>query len=418
MPKIGVFVSWSGNSRGIAGALYDWLPSALHSARPWMSQHDIHKGQRFLEEIDNALTNCSAGLICITPENCESVWVAFEAGALANRVALSKLVIPVVSRMRPSDVPGPLGMFQAAELSNPEDMLRLVKSLHSLNSEDDRIPDARLEATFSGVWPNLEGRIPHLESEQLGSVSIQVPASKSDSQLLEEILDVSKSVRILIEDRVRTTALVESSAPSVDTMMLETGRYEPPLAPGASLQSRAMYESFAEQMISASEVWLSGVSLQTVVARYFESFLGSIKREAVKLRFLLLDPEDSLLTATATRSLYGLSGVSDLLSDISGVVKQVTRLQSAARDRSSVQLKYLSNLPSASIIMTNPTGGNGTAIAEYYPYRASSSDRPHVLLSQSDAIERKWFTFYREQYLAMWRDGRIDADKHTVSDAK
>ncbi|MFK4085183.1 toll/interleukin-1 receptor domain-containing protein [Kribbella sp. NPDC020789] len=418
MPKIGVFVSWSGNSRGIAGALYDWLPSALHSASPWMSQHDIHKGRRFLEEIDNALTNCSAGLICITPENCESVWVAFEAGALANRVALSKLVIPVVSRMRPSDVPGPLGMFQAAELSNPEDMLRLVKSLHSLNSEDDRIPDGRLEATFSGVWPNLESRIPRLESEQLGSASIQVPASKSDSQLLEEILDVSKSVRILIEDRVRTTALADSSAPSADTMMLEAGRYEPPLASGASLQSRAMYESFAEQMISASEVWLSGVSLQTVVARYFESFLGSIKRDAVKLRFLLLDPEDPLLTATATRSLYGLSGVSDLLSDISGVVKQVTRLQSAARDRSGVQLKYLSNLPSASIIMTNPTGGNGTAIAEYYPYRASSSDRPHVLLSQSDAIERKWFTFYREQYLAMWRDGRNDTDENTASDAR
>lgn len=418
MPKIGVFVSWSGNSRGIAEALYEWLPSALHSARPWMSQHDIHKGRRFLEEIDNALTDCSAGIICITPENCQSVWVAFEAGALASRVARSKLVIPVVSRMRPSDVPGPLGMFQAAELSNPEDMLRVVKSLHSLNSEDDRISDGRLEATFSGVWPDLDDRLPSLESEQTRTAAIQAPASKSDSQLLEEILDVSKSVRILIEDRVRATALSESLVPSADSTALDPGRYGSPLASGASLEGRAMYESFAEQMTSASEVWLSGVSLQTVVARYFESFLNSIKREAIKLRFLLLDPEDPLLTATATRSLYGLSGVSDLLSDISGVVDQVTRLQTAARDVSTVQLRYLSNLPSASIIMTNPTGVNGTAIAEYYPYRASSSDRPHVLLSQSDAIERKWFTFYRDQYLAMWRDGRSDADASATKDAR
>ena len=114
--KVGVFISWSGNSQGIANALYEWLPTALHSVNPWVSDYDIHKGTRFLEEIDKALTQCKAGIICLTPENVDSLWVAFEAGALASRVTSSKLVVPLVSRMRPTDVPGPLGMFQASQL--------------------------------------------------------------------------------------------------------------------------------------------------------------------------------------------------------------------------------------------------------------------------------------------------------------
>lgn len=409
MPKVGVFISWSGNSRGMAQALHEWLPTALHSINPWMSNFDIRKGTRFLEEIDRALGACQAGLICLTPENSQSVWVAFEAGALASRVGSSKLVIPLVSRMRPSDVEGPLGMFQASQLT-AADMLALVKSLNELNIDEDKIPENRLTATFEGVWPVFANQLPRLEEDQKSSDE-KIPARKSDSQLLEEILGVSKSIRILVEDGLR----------EIGTGSQDDGSVQPPaligdqaMGSGAGLVGREGYPALADHLMSASEIWLAGVSLLTVLSEYYTAFSEYVERDRLALRFLVLDPQDDLLIETAIRSLYGVTTPQELRRDISTVVDQVMQLRAVAPDRGRVQLRYMTNLPSTSIIMADPMAGNGTAIAEFYPYRASSSDRPHIFLNETNRAERKWFLFYREQFLAMWRDARDAAEAADV----
>jgi hypothetical protein len=400
MPKVGVFISWSGNSYGVARALYEWLPTALHSINPWMSNLDIRKGTRFLEEIDRALAACKAGLICLTPENNQSVWVAFEAGAMASRVGSSKLVIPLVSRMRPSDVRGPLEMFQASQLT-ADDMLALIKSLNELNIEEDKIPENRLLATFHGVWPDFARQLPALEKEQTAGGE-EIPARKSDSQLLEEILGVSKSIRILVEDRLRETGAPPEESPPSGTALLD----EPGMASGAGLAGREGFPAVAQHLTSASEIWLAGVSLLTVLSQYLPVFREYVERDRLSLRFLVLDPHDDLLISTAVRSLYGITTPEELRRDIASVVETVSQLRTAAANSARVQLRYMTNLPGTSIIMADPMAGNGTAIAEFYPYRASSSDRPHIFLNEIDHAERKWFLFYREQFLAMWRDAR------------
>jgi len=408
--KVGVFISWSGNSQGIATALYEWLPTALHSVNPWVSDYDIHKGTRFLEEIDRALTSCQAGIICLTPENVDSLWVAFEAGALASRVVSSKLVVPLTSRMRPTDVPGPLGMFQASQLTKP-DMLKLLKALNGLNAEEDVIPENRLEATFEGVWPELARRLPELEHEQVAS-SVVIPARKSDTEIIEEILDVSKSIRILLEDQARNP-FIAAADPQADSKRSET-EADTAMSSGAGLSGRETYWEVSEQIRGASEIWLAGVSLQAIMRQFFASFSDALGHERLKLRFLILDPEDDLLIATASRSLYGVSSPIDLRQDISAAVSEVDQLRTLDHSNSSVQLRYMRNLPSTSLIMVNPMSGDGSAIAEFYPYRASSSDRPHIFLNEINRDERKWFLFYRDQFLSMWRDAR---KSYEVNDA-
>lgn len=402
MTRVGVFISWSGNSQGIANALYEWLPTALHSVDPWVSDYDIHTGTRFLEEIDRALARCKAGIICLTPENMNSLWVSFEAGALASRVMSSKLVIPLVSRMRPTDVPGPLGMFQASQLTKP-DMLKVLKALNGLNAPEDIIPDNRLEATFEGVWPELAKRLPELERQQVASMTV-VPARKSDTEIIEEILGVSKSIRILLEDQARNSLVAPSDA-SADSKGSDAA-VDTAMSSGAGLSGRETYREVSEQILSASEIWLEGVSLQSIMRQFYASFSDALSHERLKLRFLILDPEDDLLIATASRSLYGVSSPVDLRQDISAAVTQVEQLQALDHTKNSVQLRYMRNLPSTSLIMVNPMSGDGNAIAEFYPYRASSSDRPHIFLNETNRDERKWFVFYRDQFLSMWRDAR------------
>lgn len=75
-----VFISWSGErSKGVAAALYDWLPMVVQSARPWMSEEDIEKGSRGLEDVGKALVAMGVGIICLTAGNLERPWILFEA---------------------------------------------------------------------------------------------------------------------------------------------------------------------------------------------------------------------------------------------------------------------------------------------------------------------------------------------------
>ena len=408
MPRVSVFISWSGNSRALATVLHEWLPTALHSIDPWMSDNDIQKGTRFFEEIDRALGRCQAGIVCLTPENSESVWIAFEAGALANRVQSAKLVIPVIARMRPSELRGPLRLFQAAQL-NKQDILHLVKGLNSLNLADDKIPEKRLEATFEGVWPDLENRLAAIEPDLLEGENTEHP-QKSNAEILEEILAVTKAMKIVVDDRLRDIAAATPAA--ADEITKNTAMSEPvqPLNSGAGLRGRDNYRLLKNHILEASEVWLSGVSLLAVLKQYYNEFREYVDRERISLRFMVLDPADDLLIDSATRSLYGVTAAADLRQDISAAIEQINSLMELGADSQRVQLRYMANVPGTSIIMTNPMDANGSAIAEFYPYRASSSDRPHVFLSHSESADQKWFLFYRDQFLAMWRDARRAED--------
>ena len=80
-----VFISWSGDrSRGAADAIRRWLPGGLQAVKPYFSIDDIAKGARWESEIAKELEASRVGLLILTPENIESAWLVFEAGALAN----------------------------------------------------------------------------------------------------------------------------------------------------------------------------------------------------------------------------------------------------------------------------------------------------------------------------------------------
>src|SRR5262249_14346074 len=112
-----VFISWSGErSKMVAAALYDWLPMVVQSARPWMSEEDIEKGSRGLDEIAKALEALSVGIVCLTPENLDRPWILFEAGALSKALSDKTRVCPYLfGGLRSENVKPPLGMFQTTE---------------------------------------------------------------------------------------------------------------------------------------------------------------------------------------------------------------------------------------------------------------------------------------------------------------
>ncbi len=96
-----VFFSWSGGlSKEIAESLTQWLPLILDSPKYWLSSRNISPGTRWLDKLNQKLEVTDLGVLVITPENLNSSWMHFEAGALSKKVNESKL-IPLLLGLEP-----------------------------------------------------------------------------------------------------------------------------------------------------------------------------------------------------------------------------------------------------------------------------------------------------------------------------
>ncbi|HEX8141541.1 MAG TPA: toll/interleukin-1 receptor domain-containing protein [Pyrinomonadaceae bacterium] len=154
-----LFLSWHARrSRAVADALYDWLPKVIQKVKPWFSATSIEKGARWGTEVADKLDKSRFGIICLTPENLNSEWILFEAGALSKRFGNSfSYVAPYLFGFEDPEIRGPLGQFQAA-MANKTDTKALVVSINKALGKQ-RLPDGALDAIFEKWWPDLEAKL-------------------------------------------------------------------------------------------------------------------------------------------------------------------------------------------------------------------------------------------------------------------
>lgn len=178
-----IFVSWSGpRSHKAALAIGELIKGTNQAISPWISSEDIAKGGRWSAEIKEQLDVARLGIICLTPENLGSTWVAFEAGAISKAVGQS-LVCPFLIDLRPTDIQGPLAQFQAT-VAERQDALKLMKTINA-SQGDSRLDDVFLEKSFDRWWPDFEGQVEKIR--KLSPAKTKMP-ERSERDLLEEIL--------------------------------------------------------------------------------------------------------------------------------------------------------------------------------------------------------------------------------------
>lgn len=162
-----VFISWSGEpSRSIAKALRDWIPTVVQHIQPWMSDEEIKSGSRWNDEVGAALDETNFGVVCVTASNQHEPWLMFEAGALAKRLEVAR-VVPLCLDLAPADVTGPLSSFQGRCLDE-DGMKRLVQEMMILRENppaqgqidslqsyvaNARVPGAQSGAAISWASP-------------------------------------------------------------------------------------------------------------------------------------------------------------------------------------------------------------------------------------------------------------------------
>ncbi len=181
-----VFISWSGEkSRVLAEKLRDWIPLIVQAANPWVSAKDIEAGTRWASEVGGKLSQAHFGIICLTRANQHAAWLAFEAGALAKVVDQSR-VCPYLIDLKPTEITGPLAMFQS-KMASREETLEVLMSVNNALG-DHQQPEERIKKLFDTFWPELEAVLSNLPVEATAS------SSRTEKEMIEEVLGLVRGL--------------------------------------------------------------------------------------------------------------------------------------------------------------------------------------------------------------------------------
>lgn len=182
-----VFISWSGDLSGKLGnKFHTWLPSALQLVKPYYTPSDIKKGAVWHTEITKELADSKIGVLCLTPENLNSPWLLFEAGALSNKLDKSH-VCPILFGVDKKDLNPPLDQFQLTSF----DRIDIFMLFGTINSQlaDNALSESVLREVFDKWWPDLESGINKILSEHQSS---GVKPTRTTPDMLEEILELTR----------------------------------------------------------------------------------------------------------------------------------------------------------------------------------------------------------------------------------
>ncbi|MFC1763548.1 TIR domain-containing protein [Planctomycetota bacterium] len=188
-----LMISWSKpQSKTVATALHDWLPSVLPGIEPWISSKDIDKGREWFQELQSILASTKVCIICVTEENVRSPWIYYEVGAIATNGS-GVLICPYLINIDSSILSGgPLAQWQCTNATH-DDTWDLIKSLNA-NALSNKHDISLLQGSYETRWRDLESKLCSLPSAIDIDNTIEGP--------VEELTDVpltSEATELLLE---------------------------------------------------------------------------------------------------------------------------------------------------------------------------------------------------------------------------
>lgn len=187
-----VFISWSGvRSKAVATALRDWLPMTLSFVKPWVSDKDIGAGDRWAQSIAGELETSNFGIICITPENLQSEWILFEAGALSKSMLDAK-VVPLLFGLELSDLSGPLSQFQAQKIEM-EGVMEVVRAINKV--ADAAVSEDIVSRSVPALWSTLKA-----ELDKIPGTQPEEKHMRPQHEILEELVTGVRGLNARMRD--------------------------------------------------------------------------------------------------------------------------------------------------------------------------------------------------------------------------
>jgi len=175
----------------------------------FMSKHDLESGARWSLQLAAELEQTNFGIVCLTPENLESPWLLFEAGALTKHLE-GRACALLFSGLTPASVSGPLAQFQNRTF-HKDDFRALLQDMNA--KLPNQLGAKQLDMIFEKWWPDIE-RDSNLAMKRLAAVGGGAPR-REQREILEEILT---RIRDLERNLVRTETRARETAPHTEEL--------------------------------------------------------------------------------------------------------------------------------------------------------------------------------------------------------
>jgi hypothetical protein len=194
----------------------------IQDLKPFMSKHDLSSGVRWTEQLSKELEQSNFGIVCLTPDNLQSPWILFEAGALTKHVE-GRACCLLLRGLSLADVSGPLSQFQNRMFSRAE----FQKLLFDMNELiDGSLDKANLQMIVDKWWPDLEEEV----TAALADPALDAPIEhkRDQSDMLEELLLLVRNIQRSLEARPTTELDIGFSKRSLrETLDQAFGRLSP-----------------------------------------------------------------------------------------------------------------------------------------------------------------------------------------------
>jgi hypothetical protein len=182
--RINIFLSWSGSSsREIARVMAEWLANLSPKIQTFVEGDEIQAGSRWLDQVMRTLRSCDVAILILTKQN--SPWMNFEAGYLtAQAHERDLLLIPILFGLNPSQLSGPLNMYQSAEF-NERSFIKISKEI--LNKLDLENGERKLaENNALSHYQQLKEKVFHiLKKEEQLEENNKSDSKRASSSFLE-----------------------------------------------------------------------------------------------------------------------------------------------------------------------------------------------------------------------------------------
>ena len=173
-----IFISWSKTYSGkIANELKVWLKEAFDSKiDTFISSEGIGSGTDWYRKISEELDSSELGILVLTPENINSPWIMYEAGALSNK----KAIIPILFERNPNQVEGPINKRNYI-VYNKKSFLKLLLDINEIINAG--VSKKALNAFLNTEWEILQSKIdPLLEKVKITFPNIEKEGLKNSNQ--------------------------------------------------------------------------------------------------------------------------------------------------------------------------------------------------------------------------------------------
>ena len=217
-----VFISWSGDiSHEVAEVLYNWLPHVIQSLEPYISSKDTPKGALWIEVLSEKLKDSSYGILCVTKDNMDALWLNFEAGALSNSVDQSRVAPFLFGIKREEIKEGPITQFQST-IFDENDIRNLLDSLNTAEGTS-LLDKSRLDNAFNTWWPKLKDKLNEIKVLEPGAKEGELSSQEKDADTsIEKIEELAreteknrKDIEQLMKKLTAETAVQEASEASL-----------------------------------------------------------------------------------------------------------------------------------------------------------------------------------------------------------